>query len=84
MYLRKLRWKNWNGSSAKATARTRQKTYDPWRHVRLRAYRARRCSAVPSFRLYTRVRVSGTDYRGKPWAHTWKTPSCSIVLGWMD
>jgi hypothetical protein len=39
---------------------------------------------VPSFRLYTRVRVRGTDYRGEPWAHTWKTPSCSIVMGWMD
>jgi hypothetical protein len=84
IFLKRIRWSRWGGDTARATARIRQKTYDPWRHVRVRAYRVARCQAVQSFRLYTRLRVSGLDYRGEPWAHTWKTPSCPIVMGWMD
>jgi hypothetical protein len=79
LVLRRVRWAGWGQREATATARTRFKTYDPWTRVRVRAYRVRTCHAIPSFRLYTRVRTT-TPYG----SHTWRAPSCSLIEGFMD
>jgi hypothetical protein len=79
MRLQRIRWAHWGRRTATATARTRTKTYDPWTRVKVRAFRRRTCEAEPRFRLYTRVQTT-TEYGSRKW----KTPSCSVVTGYMD
>ena len=91
IWLQRVRWSSWGGRSARATARWRFRTYEPWVRMRVRAYRLRRCviPASPAtnneavrFRLYTRVSSSRaltlTDEGG--WTHTWKAPGCRGVI----
>lgn len=69
--LRHITWSGWGRPTATARALVRTKVYDPWTHVRVRAFGRRRCVTTS---LYTRVRV---DF-GRT-THTWRTPGCADV-----
>ncbi|MCU1500607.1 MAG: hypothetical protein JWM47_4560 [Acidimicrobiales bacterium] len=76
--LQRIHWHSWGGSVAPGRAVWRTKTYDPWSHVTILAYRRRSCGTGA---LYTRVRVTGTDTNGKRWSHSWRTMHCSDLPG---
>jgi len=86
IFLHRVGWSSWGGRDARATARTRQKTYDSWMYVRVRAFRPRSCPSnppwtSPSTRFYTRVRISGTSpSNGQSWTQTWKAPTCNQTI----
>lgn len=68
VHLRRIHWRSWGASTARARAVMRTKTYDPWTPVTAVAFGRRSCG---SFRVYTRVRV---DF-GRT-VQTWRVPGC--------
>jgi hypothetical protein len=79
MGVRRVRGRAWGHSAAIAKGKTRFKAYDPWTPVSVRVYRLRTCNAKPKFRLYTRAKTTISGH-----ATTWRLPSCSDVMGYMD
>jgi hypothetical protein len=71
VHLRRVVWTSWGGPVATGRALVRTKVYDPWTHVRVRAFTRRACATT---RLYTRVRV---DF-GRT-SSTWRMPGCADV-----
>ena len=81
MLVRRVRWSSWGSPNATARGVHKTKDYDPWASVRLRAYGRRTCAAGQpgEFKLYTRVKTTAYGH-----TTTWKMPSCSTMIGWMD
>jgi hypothetical protein len=69
--LHHVAWNSWGDASARGRALVRTKVYDPWTHVRVRAFARRSCGRL---HVYTKVSV---DFGSS--SHTWRTPGCAYV-----
>jgi hypothetical protein len=75
--LRHITWSTWGSGAASGRAVVRQKTYDPWTPVVVRAGGRRSCGPAGPF-VYTSVRVT---FSSRGVVHTWKTPTCGGIGG---